>query len=113
MNFLRYSLQLVRPRELDGKIGVWVRARRQQLNLTQTMLARRAGVATSSLSRLEHKGLGSVELLTRLLFAMGESDALNEFIVERIRVARMPKDISKLPKEPEMPKRIRPGKGSL
>lgn len=70
-------------------------------------------MATSSLSRLEHKGLGSIELLTRLLFAMGESDALSEFVVERTRIARMPKELSQLPIEPEMPKRIHPGKGGF
>lgn len=113
MNFPQYSLQLVQPTELGNKVGVWVRAKRQKLNLTQTMLAKRAGVATSSLSRLEHKGLGSIELLTRLLFAMGESDALNELVVERTRIARMPNDLSQLPVEPTMPKRIHPGKGAL
>lgn len=110
MSFKIFSLQLVKPSELAKKIGVWVRVRRQQMDLTQAMLAQRAGVATSSLSRLESKGQGSIELLTRLLFALGESDILDEFIVERIRLARMPKDILQLPVEPKIPKRIHPRK---
>lgn len=103
-----YTLQLVRPKEFCAAIGTWMRAARQRAGWTQTMLASRAGVPVSTLSRLECKGAGSITLLSKLLFSLGEIDSLNAIIQERLRVTLLPTDISQLPKTREMPRRIRP-----
>lgn len=105
-----YTLQLVRPKEFSASIGLWIRAARQRAQYTQTMLATRAGVPTSSLSRLERQGAGSLELLSKLLFALGEIDALNDIIQKRIRTALLPTDLAQLPRSRKMPKRIHPKK---
>ena len=106
-----YTLQMVGAKEFCASLAMWIRAARQRAELTQAMLASRAGVPTSSLSRLERQGAGSLSLVARLLFALGEIDALDDFVKGRLRLARLPADLSKLPTSPEMPKRIRP-KGS-
>ena len=103
-----YTLQLVQPKELTASIALWIRAARQRAGYTQAMLASRAGVPTSTLSRLERKSAGSLELLAKLLFALGEIDSLNDLIQERIRIALLPTDLAQLPKTRKMPRRIHP-----
>lgn len=107
-----YTLQLVGAKEFCTSVGTWIRASRQRAELTQAMLASRAGVPASSLSRLERRGAGSLALVARLLFALGEIDALDDFVQARLRRVRLPADLSKLPPSPEMPKRIRPKGGA-
>ncbi len=110
MKEMKYSLQLLLPHELTATIGTWVRALRQRAELTQPMLAERAGVAVSSLSRLERTGLGSTSLLCRVLFAMAESDAFAEFVKERTRLALLPGDIAQLAHPRKIRQRVRPKK---
>ncbi len=109
---MQYSLQLLLPHESVGALGTWVRALRQRAELTQPMLAERAGVAVSTLSRLERTGLGSTLLLYRVLFALAESDALVEFVKERIRLAELPLDIAQLAEPLKRRQRVYPKKQS-
>ena len=103
-----YSLQMTMPKEFRTAVGTWIRAARQQKRWTQAMLASRAGVPVSTLSRLEQTGLGSLELLSKLLFALGMIDSLNDIVQERIRLATLPADLSELThKALTLPKRIR------
>jgi transcriptional regulator with XRE-family HTH domain len=113
MNQWNFSLQLVRPREFSASVGIWIRATRQRNGYTQSMLASRAGVPASSLSRLERQGEGSISLLAKLLFALGTIDSFHAFVREQIRLAMLPSDISRLPKDLKMPKRIRPKQGGF
>ena len=103
-----YTFQLVRPKEFSTSVGLWIRSARQRADWTQAMLASRAGVPASTLSRLERQGAGSLPLLSKLLFALGEIDSLHDIVQERIRAALLPADLSRLPKTREMPRRIRP-----
>ena len=112
MNQNEYSLQMTTPKVFRAAIGIWVRASRQQRRWTQAMLASRAGVPVSTLSRLEQTGSGSIELLSKLLFALGLIDSLNDTVQERIRIATLPSDLSALTEKPfSLPKRIRVKKG--
>jgi transcriptional regulator with XRE-family HTH domain len=103
-----FTLQMVNPKDFRLSVGVWIRAARQRAMCTQAMLASRAGVPASSLARLERQGAGSLELFSRVLFALGEIDALDALVQTRLRLARLPADLSQLPQSREMPKRIRP-----
>lgn len=72
------------------------------------MLASRAGIPVSTLSRFEQRGAGSVDFFSKVLFALGVLDSLDEIIQERIRLARFPEDLSLVPQEKDfLPKRIR------
>ena len=108
MKEMVYSLQLLLPRELAANLGAWVRSVRQRADLTQPLLAQRAGVAVSSLSRLERTGLGSTLLLCKVLFALAESDALGDFVKERTRLALLPRDITQLTRPLPRRQRVRP-----
>ena len=108
MNTQNYTLQLVRPKDFCASIGTWIRAARQRSDYTQAMLASRAGVPVSTLSLLERQGAGSLTLLSKLLFALGEIDSLNDLVQARIQAALLPTNISRFPKTQEMPRRIRP-----
>ena len=103
-----YSLQMTTPKVFQNAVGTWIRAARQQRRWTQAMFASRAGVPVSTLSRLEQTGLGSITLLSKLLFALGAIDSLNDVVQERIRLATLPADLSELTHKPlTLPKRIR------
>lgn len=108
MYLQNYTLQLVRPKDFSASIGTWIRAARQRADYTQAMLASRAGVPVSTLSLLERQGAGSLAVLSKLLFALGEIDSLNDLVQARIRTALLPTDISRLPKTRGLPRRIRP-----
>ena len=108
MSEKEYSLQMTTPKAFRTAVGVWMRASRQQRRWTQAMLASRAGIPVSTLSRLEQTGSGSIELLSKLFFALGLIDSLNEVVQERIRIATLPADLSTLTEKPfSLPKRIR------
>lgn len=103
-----YSLQMTTPKEFRIAVGTWIRAARQQRRWTQKMLASRAGVPVSTLSRMEQTGLGSLEVLSKLLFAFGAIDSLNDIVQKHIRLATLPADLSELtPQALVLPKRIR------
>ena len=109
-----YCLQMTTPKAFRTAVGVWIRAARQQRLWTQAILASRAGVPISTLSRLEQTGLGSIDLLSKLLFALGEIDSLNDIVQERIHLATLPTDLSQLTKHAlTRPKRIRVKKATM
>lgn len=63
---------------------------------------------------LNKTGFGSIELLSKLLFALGVIDSLNDTVQERIRIATLPSDLSALTEKPfSLPKRIRVKKGKM
>lgn len=108
MKFESFSLQIARPREFCRALGQWIRAERQRAEQTQAMLAKRAGVPSSSLSRLEMQGAGSLELVAKTLVALGKLDGLNDFVKEQNRMALLPKDISELARSSKITRRVRP-----
>lgn len=72
------------------------------------MLASRAGVPVSTLSRFEQKGAGSVVFFSKVLFALGVLDSLDAVVQERIRLALFPENLSlDLSEKDVLPKRIR------
>jgi transcriptional regulator with XRE-family HTH domain len=105
----KYTLQMATPKMFCQALGKWVRALRQREQWTQAMLASRAGVPVSTLSRFEQKGAGSIDFLSKVLFASGALDSMNAVIQERLCLAILPKDLSTLlPAENDaLPKRIR------
>jgi transcriptional regulator with XRE-family HTH domain len=109
----KYTLQMTTPNIFCQALGKWVRVLRQREQWTQAMLASRAGVPVSTLSRFEQKGAGSIDFLAKVLFASGALDSINAVIQERLRLAIVPKDLSTLlPAEKDaLPKRIRTKKG--
>jgi len=110
----KYTLQMTTPKMFCQALGKWVRALRQREQWTQAMLASRAGVPVSTLSRFEQKGAGSIDFLSKVLFASGALDSMNEVIQELIRLAIVPTDLSTLlaTKKDALPKRIRTKKAS-
>jgi len=73
------------------------------------MLAARAGVPVSTVSRFERGGAGSLDLFARLLFALGALDGLDETVRDNLRLALLPTDLTELVGRQtyERPKRIR------
>jgi transcriptional regulator with XRE-family HTH domain len=111
MKVEHYTMQLTTPKVFCQALGRWVRALRQREQWTQAMLASRAGVPVSTLSRFEQKGAGSVVFFSKVLFALGVLDSLDAVVQERIRLALLPEDLSLVPPEKDfLPKRIRPRK---
>jgi transcriptional regulator with XRE-family HTH domain len=108
MKVEHYTMQLTMPKVFCQALGRWVRALRQRERWTQAMLASRAGVPVSTLSRFEQKGAGSVVFFSKVLFALGVLDSLDAVVQERIRLALLPEDLSLVPPEKDfLPKRIR------
>jgi len=91
------------PKEAQQTLGKWLRLSRQNQMLTLVMLASKSGVPTMTLSRLEREGRGSLEAAMRALHALGELDAFNQYLLEQLRRASLPQDISQLEK-PQRPK---------
>lgn len=56
-------------------------------------LASKAGVPSSTISRLERTGLASTESLLKILFALNQIDALDAFLKERLRLVKFPKHL--------------------
>lgn len=100
-------IQLTHPKDARTALGQWVRAMRQRAQWTQPMLASKAGVAVSSLSRLEREGAGSIDSFLRLLQALGELDSFHTELQERLRKANLPLDISDLSKPRRPRQRVR------
>ena len=73
-----------------ANLRAWVRTERQRLGWTQADLARRSGVAATTISRFERTGLGSTDVWLRLLFALDRIDAADAFFRERLRLAKIP-----------------------
>jgi len=73
------SLRLQSPIEVAQGIGARAKAMRLARNITQSALCNKAGVSLASLKRFENEGKGSLDLITRVGFALdvaGDFDAL-------------------------------------
>src|SRR4051812_15355305 len=100
-------LQMATPIDARKAMGQWLRLLRQRQDLTQPKLASKSGVPTSTLSRLEREGHGSIDSLMRVLHALAELDSFHSHINERLRQASLPRDISELPKPKWQRQRVR------
>lgn len=100
-------LQMVRPHETRLLLGQWIRLARQQLGLTQPLLASKSGVPVTTLSRLEREGQGGVDTLLRILQALGELDGFHAHIQELHRQASLPRDLADLKKSASPRQRVR------
>lgn len=90
-------LSLNEPEDVLGELRGWIRAERQRFCWTQSDLARRSGVPSATISRLELTGLASTETLFKILFAMNKLDGLLEFLKERHRLADLPVTLREAP----------------
>lgn len=82
---------LIRPEDTRRALGALVRALRQRQDLTQAMLAKKAGVPVSTLSLFEREGSGGVDTLVRLLMALGELDAFHKGVEDMTKSATAPR----------------------
>ncbi len=101
------AVQLTRTREARQALGQWLRLTRQRLELTQPLLASRSGVPVSTLSRLEREGQGGVDNLLRVLQALGELDGFHAHVLEQLRKASLPRDLSEMKKPAAPRQRVR------
>lgn len=90
MVFDDIQFHLIAPQDVLASLREWVRRERQRAKLTQGELARRSGVPATTISRLERTGLASTDSLLRILFALNQIDALQDFLKERLRLAAFP-----------------------
>lgn len=63
------------------QIGTFVKFHRMELNRTQTMLAKDAGISRSTLSLLERGETVTVATLIRVLRVLGQLQIINGFII--------------------------------
>lgn len=84
------TIQLYTPNDALLDLRQWVRRERQRAELTQSELAKKSGVPSASISRLELTGLSSTDSLFKVLFALERLDAFQSFIAERQRLAAFP-----------------------
>lgn len=101
------AVQLVLPRETRLLLGQWIRLARQRLGLTQPLLASMSGVPAATLSRLEREGQGGLDNLLRVLQALGELDGFHAHLLELVRKAALPLDLSELNKPSPLRQRVR------
>ena len=93
MNLNERKLSLVEPRGVLEKIANLARMVRMRENLTQPELAIKSGVPKTTISRFERTGLASTETALRFFFALDMLDAVDEFLDERLRLAKFPKSL--------------------
>lgn len=91
-----YSFDLTTPGEVRAALGAWVRQVRQRENLTQAMLAQKAGVPASTLSLFERDGSGGVDTLLRLLQALGQLQAFHDAVDGLAKKAATPRSWDEL-----------------
>ena len=101
------SISLVGPRDVTAELGRLVRALRQKHRWTQPELSSRAGVPTSTLSRLERTGIVSTDRLARVLFALDAIEGLHAFLKEQSRLAELLDDLRSFRPSTPRPLRIR------
>ncbi|MGN0846716.1 MAG: helix-turn-helix domain-containing protein [Kiritimatiellia bacterium] len=92
-------LALTTPGDVREALRRWVRTERQRVRWTQSELARRSGVPSATISRLELTGLGSTDAVFKILFALDRLDALADFLKERQRLADLPVSLKDIPHE--------------
>lgn len=83
-------IALTTPRDTLNSLGSWIRSERQRTNWTQSDLARRSGVPSASISRLERTGLASTDSLLKIVFALDRFEIFQDFLKERLRIASIP-----------------------
>ena len=72
MKITENEMVFVPPHALAGNLGEYIRALRRKAGITQTELARRAGVTRQGLSQIERGETGvNIRTLDRLFNAMG------------------------------------------
>jgi transcriptional regulator with XRE-family HTH domain len=101
---IKPQLQIAQPGETRLELGQWLRALRQQREMTQPMLASRSGVPVATLSRLEREGAGSLESMLRVLQALGELDGFHAELQERLRRVTLPRDLADLKRTTPKPR---------
>jgi transcriptional regulator with XRE-family HTH domain len=101
------SISLIEPKDFTVALGGLIRSLRQRAQLTQPELAVRAGVPSTTLSRLERTGLVSTDRLARLLFALNALDAFKEFLDGQRHLADLPTDLRDFRPNTPRPMRIR------
>ena len=89
----------------------WLKSARQQRRWTIKDLSLRSGVPESTISRLERTGLGSTDVLLKLLFAMNELDRLIDCMKAAKRVNELPVSLDDLDVSPKIVQRVRHGRG--
>lgn len=99
------------PTDAMAVLRAWIRTERQRLRWTQADLARRSGVPSATISRLELTGQGSIEAVFKILFALNRLDAAMDFLKEQRRLAEFPITLKNLPQiKPVL--RVRKRKGA-
>ena len=68
------------PTEIARSLGVRVRTLRLQRNVTQSQLARDAGISRPTLGALETRGRASLETLARVMYALGRETELDALL---------------------------------
>jgi len=91
-------ISLTTPSEALSNLRGLVRAERQRLRWTQAELARRSGVPSATISRLELTGLGSTDALMKILFALNRLDAFVDHLKECRRLAELPLTLHEEPR---------------
>ena len=104
-------LQLVTSQDSLATVARLVRTARQRRNWTLSELSARAGVPSSTISRLERTGLASTAALFEILFAMDELSAVQDCFSGRLRQNELPRSLADVPDEPRRVLRVRHGKG--
>ena len=104
------SFQLTQPDDFTRALASYVRCFRQQNHWTQQVLAARAGIPASTLSRFERTGLAASDAVAKLLFALGALDEFHSFLTKRRNALDLPQDLRDLKPAKEI-RRVRMKKG--
>lgn len=110
MNDYSNILQITSATDALSELKNLVREARHHRRWTLKDLATRSGVPESTISRLERTGLGSSDVVFKLLFAMNELDRLVDSIKESRRTNLLPSSLDDIPDKPREIKRIRHSK---
>ena len=93
MDDISNILQLTTVEDVLASLRELVRLTRQREEWTQANLARRSGIPTTTISRLERTGLASTDTLFKVLFALNRLDAFADMLKEQLRLAKFPKTL--------------------